>query len=64
MAMIEERGIDAQYFWNHLYFDRMPDGHEESRDTNPIELLTSNAGLSLDLSLKLSVFSEGDRQRG
>ena len=41
MAMIEERGIDAQYFWNHLYFDRMPNGYEESRDTNPIELLTS-----------------------
>ena len=41
MAMIEERGIDAHYLWNHLYFDRMPDGYEESRDTNPIELLTS-----------------------
>jgi starch synthase/alpha-amylase len=41
MASIEERGIDAQYFWNHLYFDRMPDDYEESRDTNPIELLTS-----------------------
>jgi starch synthase/alpha-amylase len=38
---LEDRGIDAQFFWNHLYFDRIPIGYEESRDTNPIELLTS-----------------------
>jgi starch synthase/alpha-amylase len=41
LAIIEDRGIDARYFWNHLYFDRMPGGYEESRYTNPIELLTS-----------------------
>jgi len=41
LAAIEDRGIDAQYFWDHLYFDRMPGGYEESRYTNPIELLTS-----------------------
>jgi len=41
MALIEESGIDVQYFWDHLYFDRMPYGYDESRDTNTIELLTS-----------------------
>jgi len=41
LAIIEDRGIDTQYFWNHLYFDRMPYGYEESRYANSIELLTS-----------------------
>jgi starch synthase/alpha-amylase len=41
LAGIEDRGIDVQYFWNHLYYDRMPGGYEESRHANPVELLTS-----------------------
>jgi len=37
---IEERGIDVASFWDGLYYERMPQGYEESRYTNPIELLT------------------------
>jgi starch synthase/alpha-amylase len=40
LAFIEDRGIDAIYFWDQLYFERMPGGYEESRYSNPIELLT------------------------
>ena len=40
LAFIEERGIDAFDLWDHLYFERLPGGYEESRYSNPIELLT------------------------
>lgn len=38
---IEDRGIDAAYFWQHLYYDRMAVEYEESRDANPVDFLTS-----------------------
>jgi len=41
MAEIEDRGIDAAEFWNHLYFDRAPYSYEESRIHNPTDLLAS-----------------------
>jgi starch synthase/alpha-amylase len=40
LAYIEDRGIDIISFWDRLYFERMPGGYEESRYSNPIELLT------------------------
>ena len=41
LAAIEERGIDAASFWQHCYYTRMPVNYWETRDTNPVELLTS-----------------------
>ncbi len=38
---IEDRGIDAAEFWKYLYFMRPPHNYEESRETNPVDLLTS-----------------------
>ena len=41
LSTIEERGIDAASFWQYCYFSRMPVNYEETRDTNPVDLLTS-----------------------
>lgn len=41
LAMIEDRGIDAADFWQHLYFTRPPYDYEESRDNNAVDFLTS-----------------------
>ena len=38
---IEDRGIDAADFWQHLYYGRPPHDYQESRDNNPVDLLTS-----------------------
>src|SRR5690606_22587232 len=38
---IEDRGIDAADFWQHLYYSRPPFNYEESRDNNAVDLLTS-----------------------
>ena len=41
LAAIEDRGIDAAYFWQNLYFENMATNYENARDTNPVDLLTS-----------------------
>ena len=41
LAYIEDRGIDAAYFWQNLYFENMAHNYEASRDSNPVDLLTS-----------------------
>ncbi|QTA82177.1 Putative glycogen synthase, GlgA-like [Desulfonema limicola] len=41
LAYIEDRGIDAAYFWRHLYFQNPPQSYEESRDSNLLDFLTS-----------------------
>lgn len=41
LSLVEDRGIDAASFWKHLYYSRIPQSYEESRDTNPIDFLTS-----------------------
>ncbi|MGD9249937.1 MAG: glycogen/starch synthase [Desulfobacterales bacterium] len=38
---IEDRGIDAAYFWQHLYYTYMAVEYEETRDTNPVDFLVS-----------------------
>src|SRR5690606_18441562 len=39
LAQIEDRGIDAADFWQHLYSRRAPRHYEESRSSNPVDLL-------------------------
>ena len=41
LAQIEDRGIDAAYFWQNLYFEKMATSYEQERDSNPVDLLTS-----------------------
>lgn len=41
ISRIEDIGIDAAEFWQHLFFDRVPSNYEESRNINPVDLLTS-----------------------
>ena len=41
LEFIEDRGIDAAAFWQHLFFEFMADHYESARETNPIDLLTS-----------------------
>jgi starch synthase/alpha-amylase len=41
LEFIEDRGIDAASFWQHLFFESMADHYETVRETNPIDFLTS-----------------------
>jgi starch synthase len=41
MERVEHCGIDVAEFWMDLYFERMPHYYEESRTSNPIDLLAS-----------------------
>lgn len=41
LADIEDRGIDAGHFWQHLHFERYPYSYDESRSSNPVHLMPS-----------------------
>ena len=41
LSHIEDRGIDAAYFWQHLYFTSYADEYESARETNPVDFLAS-----------------------
>ncbi|MEW5735914.1 MAG: glycogen/starch synthase [Thermodesulfobacteriota bacterium] len=41
LSHIEDRGIDAASFWQSLYYLNQPHNYEESRDSNPVDFLTS-----------------------
>ena len=41
LADIEDRGIDAADFWQNIYYEYMATNYEQTRDTNPVDLLTS-----------------------
>ena len=41
LAQIEDAGIDAAEFWQHLYFSYPPYNYEESRNNNQIDLQAS-----------------------
>lgn len=41
LSHIEDRGIDAAYFWQHLYYERMAYDYEQTREYNPVDFLTS-----------------------
>ncbi len=38
---VEDRGIDAAPFWQNLYYSRPPVNYEESRSSNPVDMLAS-----------------------
>jgi starch synthase len=41
LAYIEDRGIDAAYFWYHLFYEKMVQGYEGIRETVPVDFLVS-----------------------
>lgn len=41
LAEIEDRGIDAAYFWQHLYYTNMAYDYESTRGTNQVDMLAS-----------------------
>ncbi len=41
LAQIEDRGIDAAYFWHHLFYQNMAYDYEGTRESNPVDFLTS-----------------------
>lgn len=41
LAHIEDRGIDAADFWQQFFFTRPPGSYEETRESNPTDLLTT-----------------------
>lgn len=41
MAEIEDKGIDAADFWQHLYFSQQPWSYESARDSVEVDLLAS-----------------------
>jgi starch synthase/alpha-amylase len=41
LATIEDRGIDAAEFWQHLFYERPPANYEESRELNRVDFLAS-----------------------
>jgi len=41
LAHIEDRGIDAAYFWHHLFYEKAPFDYEESWGHNPVDFLVS-----------------------
>jgi ADP-glucose type glycogen/starch synthase len=43
LAQCEDAGIDAAEFWPYLYYTRVPRSYEETRGSNPVDLLTSGA---------------------
>jgi starch synthase len=43
LAHIEDRGIDAAYFWHHLYFENFSASYEDAWESNPVDFLASGA---------------------
>ena len=41
LESIEDRGLDTAAFWRNLYYERPPVNYEETRSSNPVDLLTS-----------------------
>ncbi|MBN1932335.1 MAG: glycogen/starch synthase [Desulfobacterales bacterium] len=41
LSHIEDKGIDAASFWQYLYYENMAYDYENTRNTNPVDFLTS-----------------------
>jgi starch synthase/alpha-amylase len=41
LSHIEDRGIDAAYFWHHLYYEKSPYDYEQSWGNNSVDFLVS-----------------------
>jgi starch synthase len=43
LSQAEDMGIDTAEFWPYLYYTRVPRNYEETRDSNPVDMLSSGA---------------------
>ena len=41
LGYIEDRGIDAAFFWHHLFYEQMAASYEAARDSDPVDFLSS-----------------------
>ena len=41
LSYVEDMGIDAAYFWERLFYQDMATDYESTRESNPVDLLTS-----------------------
>jgi starch synthase/alpha-amylase len=41
LSHIEDRGIDAAYFWKHLFYTEMPSEYEDIKERFPVDFLVS-----------------------
>ncbi|MDO9566010.1 MAG: glycogen/starch synthase [Candidatus Desulfaltia sp.] len=41
LSYVEDRGIDAAYFWQNLYYEKMAYEYEGTRESNPVDFLVS-----------------------
>jgi len=69
LSYIEDMGIDAACFWEHLFYHRMPLCYEETRETNPVDLLLSGIhaadyvnAASLGVASEVSICQAGDNK--
>jgi starch synthase len=51
LSYVEDRGIDAAAFWQHLFYDRYPINYEETRDSNPVNFLLSGIFAAVNSNL-------------
>jgi starch synthase/alpha-amylase len=51
LSAVEDIGIDAAAFWQHLFFDRFPVNYEETRETNPIDFILSGIFAARHISI-------------
>ncbi len=41
LSYVEDRGIDAASFWSNLFFEKSPFSYEQTRESIPVDFLTS-----------------------
>ncbi len=58
----ENRGIDAAAFWEHLFYNRYPVNYEETRSSNPADLLLSGVFAAHFVTTSRSAFLANGNQ--
>ena len=64
LSYVEDMGIDAAVFWQHLFYDRYPISYEEIRESNPANFLLSGILAANFVTTSSSAFlAKIDRQQ-
>jgi starch synthase/alpha-amylase len=58
LSHIEDRGIDAAFFWQHLFYERYPANYEEAHVSNQIDFLVSGVFASHFVNVVSPAFLE------
>ena len=56
LSYVEDKGIDAAAFWQHLFYDRYPINYEETRESNPVNFLLSGIFSANFVNISSSAF--------